>query len=72
MVCAQGDAEDEVMDEGESVSMGGVEEEEEEEDDDMEVEDEEDYEPVKVPDFVSYNIYMYLRTCCDTLAVPLL
>ena len=51
-MCAQGDVEDEVMDEGESVSMGGV-EEEEEDDDDMEVEDEEDDEPVKVPDFVS-------------------
>lgn len=50
LVSAQGDDEDVVMDEGESVSMGGGEEDEE---DDMEVEDEEDDEPVKVPDMVS-------------------
>ena len=42
---------DEVMGEGESVTMGGGGEEDEEED--MEVEDEEDDEPVKAPDVVS-------------------
>ena len=54
MVSAQGE-DDEVMGEGESVTMGGGgEEEEEEEEDDMEVEDEEeDDEPVKAPDVVS-------------------
>ena len=51
MVSAQGE-DDEVMGEGESVTMGGGGEEEEE--DDMEVEDEEeDDEPVKAPDVVS-------------------
>jgi hypothetical protein len=47
VVSAQGE-DDEVMGEGESVTMGGGGEEEEEED--MEVEDEEEDEPVKAPD----------------------
>ena len=50
MASAQGE-DDEVMGEGESVTMGGGGEEEEEED--MEVEDEEEDEPVKAPDVVS-------------------
>ena len=52
---------DEVMGEGESVTMGGGDEDEEEED--MEVEDEEDDEPVRPPDVVSIcensNVCMY-------------
>lgn len=56
---AQGD-EDVVMDEGESVSMGGGEEDEE---DDMEVEDEEEDEPVKVPDVVSVHMVFSFHWC---------
>lgn len=60
LVSAQGDDEDVVMDEGESVSIGGGEEDEE---DDMEVEDEEDDEPVKVPDVVSVHVVFSYHWC---------
>ena len=59
MVSAQGE-DDEVMGEGESVTMGGGGEEEEE--DDMEVEDEEeDDEPVKAPYVVSIVVVANVR-----------
>jgi hypothetical protein len=65
VVSAQGE-DDEVMGEGESVTMGGGGEEEEEED--MEVEDEEEDEPVKAPDVVSIvgcNNSHYNNYCCN-------